>query len=139
MRRGRSRPGYCGAHAVHTHMTNTRITDVEVLERRYPVLVRQFSIRHGSGGKGRYSGGCGVVRSIEFLEPVEVSLLTQRRTTSPFGLAGGLPGDSGENLILRKGMTTLENLPSLAQTRANPGDVLIIKTPGGGGYGSKEE
>ncbi|SHJ85489.1 5-oxoprolinase (ATP-hydrolysing) [Desulfatibacillum alkenivorans DSM 16219] len=128
-------PGFDGAHAVHTHMTNTRITDVEILERRYPVLVRQFCIRRGSGGEGEFTGGCGAIRAIEFLEPMEISLLTQRRTSAPFGLMGGLPGAPGQNLIIRKGAIKPEALPSLAQTKADPGDVLIIKTPGGGGFG----
>ncbi|MBI9073806.1 MAG: hydantoinase B/oxoprolinase family protein [Desulfatibacillum sp.] len=130
-------PGFAGAHAVHTHMTNTRITDVEVLERRYPVRVRRFSIRRGSGGEGKFPGGCGAVRELEFLEPMEISLLTQRRTTAPFGMAGGAPGKPGKNLILRKGEEIPEVLSSLAQTRANAGDLLIIKTPGGGGHGKK--
>ena len=128
-------PGFNGAHAVHTHMTNTRITDAEVLERRYPVIVWRFCIRRESGGKGEFYGGCGAVRVIEFLEPMEISLLTQRRTSAPFGLKGGLPGAPGQNLLLRRGATKPEILPSLAQTRANPGDILIIKTPGGGGFG----
>src|ERR1700682_4247788 len=82
-------PGFVGASAVHTHMTNTRITDPEVLEHRYPVRVRRFAVRSGSGGAGRWRGGDGAVRELEFLAPVEVSLLTQHRREGPYGVAGG--------------------------------------------------
>jgi 5-oxoprolinase (ATP-hydrolysing) len=128
--------GFDGAAAVHTHMTNTRITDVEVLERRYPVRLRAFRIRHGSGGEGKWWGGDGITRVFEFLEPVEVSLLTQRRETQPFGLAGGQPGQAGANMIWRKGAVTESILEELAQFRAEAGDVLTISTPGGGAYGA---
>jgi len=128
-------PGHHGAHAVHTHMTNTRLTDPEVLEQRYPVRVREFSIRRGSGGGGRHHGGDGVVRRIEFLAPLDVSILSQRRGPyPPFGLAGGQPGALGKNTLHRADGTT-EPLPGLAQFRAQPGDVLVIETPGGGGFG----
>src|SRR5206468_9011081 len=90
-------PGFAGASAVHTHMTNTRITDPEVLEDRYSVRLRRFAVRRGSGGAGQFPGGDGLVREIEFLEPVTVSLLTNRRTTTPYGQAGGVPGgNTGE-------------------------------------------
>ncbi|MBI1375044.1 MAG: hydantoinase [Phycisphaera sp.] len=128
-------PGFDGASAVHTHMTNTRITDVEVLEHKYPVRVRRFAIRRGSGGEGRHRGGDGVVREIEFLTPVQVSLLTQRRDTAPFGLAGGSPGKPGRNAIRRADTGDVEPLGALAQVDADVGDVLTIETPGGGGYG----
>lgn len=98
--------GFHGASAVHVHMTNTRITDPEVLERRYPVVLREFSIRRGSGGAGKWHGGDGVRRSIEFLEPMQVSLLTERRSTQPFGLHGGMPGAPGRNLLKRDGTTS---------------------------------
>jgi len=128
-------PGHHGAHAVHTHMTNTRLTDPEVLERRYPVRVREFSIRRGSGGKGKHHGGDGVVRRIEFLAPLDVSILSQRRGPyPPFGLSGGEPGTLGKNTLHRADGTTAP-LPGLAQFRAQPGDVLTIETPGGGGFG----
>jgi 5-oxoprolinase (ATP-hydrolysing) len=98
---GGAGPGFVGASAVHTHMTNTRITDPEVLEARYPVRVRQFSIRRGSGGAGRFAGGDGMIRELEFLEPLDVSLVTNRRQLAPFGLAGGSPGSPGRNRWLR--------------------------------------
>ncbi len=131
-------PEFDGADAVHTHMTNTRLTDPEVLEDRYPVRLRLFAIRRGSGGRGRQRGGDGIVRQIEFLEPLEVSLLTSRRTTRPYGLLGGEPGQPGRNLIIRRGSARAEQLGPTAFLRVAPGDVLRIETPGGGGYGSYE-
>ena len=125
-----------GADAVHTHMTNTRLTDAEVLERRYPVLVREFSIRRGSGGAGGHGGGDGLVRRLEFLRPLKVSILSERRGEYlPFGLDGGASGQSGLNEILRAGLTQSETLPSKVQLSVDAGDQLIIKTPGGGGFG----
>ena len=130
-------PTFDGASAVHTHMTNTRLTDPEVLEDRYPVRVRRFEIRRGSGGAGRHRGGDGIIREIEFLEPLEVSLLTSRRTTQPFGLAGGQPGAAGQNILRRAaGGGTDEQLPGATYFHAAAGDVLRIETPGGGGFGS---
>jgi 5-oxoprolinase (ATP-hydrolysing) len=129
-------PTFDGADAVHTHMTNTRLTDPEVLEDRYPVRLRRFTIRRGSGGAGRHHGGDGIVREIEFLEPLDVSLLTQRRTRRPYGLAGGEPGAAGENLLLPAGGEP-KGLGSACQLRVSPGDVLRISTPGGGGYGEQ--
>lgn len=126
---------YCGASAVHSHMTNTRITDVEILEQRYPVRLRRFAVRRGSGGKGFHPGGDGIVREFEFLTDLEVSLLTQRRKIPPFGLDGGSPGARGRNVLIRKGMADSEELPSLAQIDVHAGDVLKVKTPGGGGWG----
>jgi 5-oxoprolinase (ATP-hydrolysing) len=124
-----------GASAVHTHMTNTRLTDPEVLERRYPVRLRSFAIRRGSGGTGHTRGGDGVVRVLEFLAPLEVSLLTQRRGPyPPYGLAGGRAGALGRNVLQRKDAAP-EELPGRAQFRIEPGDVLTIETPGGGGFG----
>jgi 5-oxoprolinase (ATP-hydrolysing) len=124
-----------GADAVHTHMTNTRLTDPEILEQRYPVRVREFSIRRGSGGRGRHSGGDGVVRSLEFLKTVDVSIVSQRRGEyRPYGLAGGRAGAAGENRLRRRDGTTVR-LPGSATFIAEPGDVLTILTPGGGGWG----
>jgi len=129
-------PGADGADAVHTHMTNTRLTDPEVLERRYPVRVRSFSIRRGSGGSGNHRGGDGVIRRLEFLRPLEVSLLTERRgPAAPYGLAGGQSGALGNN-VLERADGTIENLGGKAQFNVRSGDVLTIETPGGGGYGA---
>lgn len=128
-----------GADAVHTHMTNTRLTDVEVLEHRYPVRVEEFSIRRGSGGLGRHSGGNGVRRVLRFLKPVQVSLLTQRRGAyPPFGLHGGMPGKTGRNLLVRMGQSDVQDLGGAASVAVAAGDCLIIETPGGGGFGTPE-
>ncbi|HUI24834.1 MAG TPA: hydantoinase B/oxoprolinase family protein, partial [Candidatus Kryptonia bacterium] len=129
-------PDFDGADAVHTHMTNTRLTDPEVLEARYPVRLRRFVIRRGSGGAGRHAGGDGIVREIEFLAPLELSLLTGRRISAPYGLAGGAPGAPGRNRLLRAGTTMWQDLGWAAQLAVQPGDVLLIETPGGGGYGA---
>ena len=124
-----------GADAVHTHMTNTRLTDPEVLERRFPVRVRAFGIRRGSGGSGRHRGGDGVIRRLEFLTPLSVSILSQRRGPyAPYGLEGAAPGALGRN-TLQRADGSLEVLPGLVQFEAQPGDVLTIETPGGGGFG----
>jgi len=125
--------GYHGADGIHTHMTNTRITDPEILELRYPVILREFSLRTGSGGKGKYYGGCGIIREIEFGEPVSVSLLTERRVTAPWGSHGGGEGAQGKNFLVREGKLT----PLAGKTffTAQKGDRLRIETPGGGGYG----
>ena len=126
-----------GADAVHTHMTNTRLTDVEVIERRYPVRVREFSIRRGSGGRGQHRGGNGIVRRIEFLKPLKVSVLSERRGSyPPFGLAGGEPGALGRNHLQRAGKEESVELGGKEAIAAGPGDVLTIETPGGGGYGT---
>lgn len=124
-----------GADAVHTHMTNTRLTDVEVLEMRYPVRLCSFCIRRGSGGRGRHRGGDGVVRRLEFLKPLTVSILSQRRGPyPPYGLDGGEPGALGRNILLRATGETV-HLGGCAQLDVQAGDVLVIETPGGGGYG----
>ena len=125
-----------GADAVHTHMTNTRLTDPEVMERRYPVRVQSFSIRRGSGGDGRQRGGDGVIRRLEFLQPLEVSLLTERRgPAAPYGLAGGQAGALGRN-TLERADGSVEKLGGKAQFSVEAGDVLMIETPGGGGFGA---
>jgi 5-oxoprolinase (ATP-hydrolysing) len=124
-----------GAHAVHTHMTNTRITDPEVLEHRFPVRLQRFSVNTRSGGNGWHRGGDGVIREIQFLQPMTVSLLTQRRDAyRPFGLHDGEPGERGRNTLQRKGGWG-EELPSAAQITVYAGDTLTIYTPGGGGWG----
>ncbi len=130
-------PGFAGTSAVHTHMTNTRLTDPEVLEARYPVVLRRFEIRAGSGGRGRWSGGDGVVREVEFREPMEVSLLTQRRTTRPFGMKGGDAGKPGVNAKRRRD-GTLKPLPGVCSLTVEPGECIRIETPGGGGWGSED-
>ncbi len=128
-------PASPGADAVHTHMTNTRLTDPEIIERRYPVRVREFSIRRGSGGAGHHRGGEGVVRRLEFLRPLQVSILSERRGPyPPYGLNGGRPGALGRNTLMRADGTKID-LGAKAQFTVLPGDVLIIETPGGGGYG----
>jgi 5-oxoprolinase (ATP-hydrolysing) len=124
-----------GASAVQVHMTNTRLTDPEILERRYPVRLHEFSIRHGSGGAGQHRGGDGTIRRLEFLRPLEISLISQRRGPDPpYGLAGGSPGALGKNTILRVDGSS-EPLPGIASLAVSPGDRLVIETPGGGGYG----
>jgi 5-oxoprolinase (ATP-hydrolysing) len=128
-------PDFEGADAVHTHMTNTRLTDPEVLEDRYPVRLRRFAVRRGSGGAGARQGGNGIVREIEFLAPVELSLLTSRRGSSPYGLKGGNAGEPGRNRLQRAGTHTWEELGWAAHVEVRPGDVLLIETPGGGGWG----
>ncbi len=129
-------PNANGADAVHTHMTNTRLTDVEVIERRYPVRIHEFSIRRGSGGAGEHRGGDGIVRRIEFLKSLNVSLLTERRGPfPPFGLNGGESGSLGRNTLTRAGSTVTVDLGGKAQITVQPGDVLMIETPGGGGCG----
>ncbi|MCP4132776.1 MAG: 5-oxoprolinase [bacterium] len=130
--------GYSGASAVHTHMTNTRITDPEILEDRYPVILREFSIRENSGGKGLYSGGKGVVRELEFLEEIKVSLLTERRSFAPWGMAGGEDGKRGRNSLLKKEGEQYRQLSlgGKCVVRVEPGDRVRIETPGGGGFGS---
>jgi 5-oxoprolinase (ATP-hydrolysing) len=129
--------GWDGASGVHTHMTNTRITDAEVLEARHPVRLLEFSLRRGSGGRGRWSGGDGLVRRYEFLAPVTLSLMSERRTTAPYGLRGGEPGAPGRNSILRVGGEARE-VPGRITLDLSAGDRLCVETPGGGGYGRPE-
>jgi 5-oxoprolinase (ATP-hydrolysing) len=122
--------GFDGADSVHTHMTNTRITDPEVLERRFPVRVLEHRRRRGSGGAGQWRGGDGVERTFEFLRKTQVSMLSQRRVSAPFGLAGGQPGALGKNLLNGR------ELPGATSFEAAPGDRFTILTPGGGGFGT---
>ncbi|KAF3094790.1 hypothetical protein TWF706_008067, partial [Orbilia oligospora] len=148
-----------GTSGVHTHMTNTRITDAEVFERRYPVILREFSIRKGSRGRGEHDGGDGVIRDIEFRIPVQVSILSERRVFKPYGMAGGEPASRGVNYWMRKidnnnhsnggsnGANGVEeeegrkykkiNMGGKNTASMKPGDRIIICTPGGGGYGLK--
>ncbi|WP_414528212.1 hydantoinase B/oxoprolinase family protein [Nodularia chucula] len=125
-----------GTDGVHTHMTNSRLTDPEVLETRYPVLVESFSLRADSGGEGKYCGGNGVVRRIQFLEPMTANILSSHRLVPPLGLDGGKPGKVGRNWIQRHD-GTVEDLNSTATVEMEPGDVFVIETPGGGGFGKE--
>ncbi|HXJ35348.1 MAG TPA: hydantoinase B/oxoprolinase family protein [Candidatus Eisenbacteria bacterium] len=126
-------PGVAGASGVHTHMTNTMNTPVEALEAYYPIRVRRYAQRSRSGGRGAYPGGDGLVREIEFLSDARVTLLTERRTVPPYGLAGGSPGACGRNLLRRAGRSRV--LPGKTTLDVGPGDRLCIETPGGGGFG----
>ncbi|MGW3230357.1 hydantoinase B/oxoprolinase family protein [Kitasatospora sp. NPDC001095] len=128
-------PDFDGADAVQTHMTNSRLTDPEVLEWRLPVLVEEFAVRPGSGGTGRHHGGNGALRRLRFREPMTVSLLTGHRRVPPYGLDGGSPGALGDNRVLRAD-GTVEELPGCGSTELATGDALEIRTPGGGGHGS---
>ncbi len=123
-----------GTDAVQTHMTNSRLTDPEVLEWRFPVLVQEFAIRPHSGGSGKHRGGNGVIRRIQFREAMTAAILSSHRVVPPFGLAGGNPGATGRNFVERQG-GSLEILASKAEVPMQPGDVFVIETPGGGGFG----
>ncbi len=127
-------PDFNGTDAVQTHMTNSRLTDPEILETRFPVVLEEFSIRRGSGGAGAHKGGDGTVRRIRFREAMEANILSNRRKVPPFGLAGGEPGALGANRIERAD-GSIQVLGSTASARMQPGDVFVIETPGGGGYG----
>ncbi len=129
-------PDFDGASAVQTHMTNSRLTDPEVLETRFPVLLEEFSIRRGSGGAGAHKGGDGAVRRVRFLEAMEAGILSNRRRVPPFGLAGGDDGALGSTKVERSS-GEVEVLGSTGSVTVEPGDVMVIETPGGGGYGSK--
>jgi 5-oxoprolinase (ATP-hydrolysing) len=126
--------GFAGASAVQTHMTNARLTDPEVLEWRFPVIVEEFSVRRGSGGAGRWRGGDGVVRRIRFLEPMTVSTLAGHRRVPPYGMAGGAPGALGEHHLERADGTVV-TMAGADSVDAAAGDVFVIHTPGGGGFG----
>jgi 5-oxoprolinase (ATP-hydrolysing) len=126
--------GFAGASVVQTHMTNSRLTDPEVLEWRFPVLLEEFAVRAGSGGEGRWRGGDGAVRRLRFLEPMTVSTLTGHRRVRPYGMAGGSPGALGANRVHR-GDGTVVRMASADSVDVGEGDVLVIETPGGGGYG----
>ncbi len=129
-------PGFDGTSAVHTHMTNSRMTDPEVLEWRFPVRVEEFAIRRGTGGRGRWHGGDGVRRRLRFLEPVTVSILSDRRHVPPPGLAGGGPGACGANRVERAD-GRLETLGACDTRELEAGDAVVIETPGGGGFGNE--
>ena len=130
-------PGFDGASAVQTHMTNTLMTDPEVLETRFPVRIEAFSIRTGSGGAGRWHGGDGVIRQVRFLEPVIVTVLSSHRIVPPFGVDGGHAGKVGVNRVLRSNGQS-RDLPGNVQIDLEPGDIFEMRTPGGGGWGAPE-
>ena len=127
-----------GEDAVHSHMTNTRLTDVEVLEKKYPVRLVRFEIRRGSGGTGRHPGGNGLIRQVQALRSLEVSLVTSRRTTAPFGMNGGEAGKPGENWLVRADGERVR-LASSVQVSIEAGESILIETPGGGGMGGCPE
>jgi 5-oxoprolinase (ATP-hydrolysing) len=131
-------PDYHGTSGVHTHMTNTRLTDPEILETRFPVMVDEFAIRPNSGGTGRFGGGNGVIRKIRFRENMTASILSNRRRVAPFGLEGGDPGLPGRNWVLRADGSR-EDFGAAATVAMKAGDVFVIETPGGGGFGPPEE
>jgi len=128
-----ARPGLDGASAIHTHMTNSWNTPIEVLEQVYPVRVRSYRIRSGSGGHGEFRGGDGIVRELELLVPAQAGLLCDRRERGPYGLQGGKCGLPGKNLQIRNGSARV--LPGKCVLDVLPGDILRIETPGGGGWG----
>ncbi|XP_013418228.1 5-oxoprolinase-like [Lingula anatina] len=127
-------PGWHGRGGVHTHMTNTRITDPEILEKRYPVVLNCFSLNHGSGGRGKYSGGDGVMRELLFRKRLTLSILTERRVFRPYGLFGGEAGQRGLNLLIHADDRVV-NLGSKCSVTVSAGDRFRLLTPGGGGYG----
>lgn len=131
-------PTWEGTSGIHTHCTNTRITDPEILERRYPVLLRQFALRHGSGGRGQHRGGDGVIREIEPLRPLTMSILSERRTLHPYGMAGGEDGACGQNLLIREDGVVV-NMSGRCSAPIYVGERIRIETPGGGGYGAYVE
>ena len=131
-------PGFSGTDAVHTHMTNSRITDPEILETRFPILLEEFSIREGSGGDGKFRGGNGVVRKLRFLKDMNAAILSSHRKFPPFGLKGGMPAKCGRNAIIHRDGSVLE-IGGQAEVELKSGELFVIETPGGGGYGRKED
>jgi 5-oxoprolinase (ATP-hydrolysing) len=130
-------PGFAGASAVQTHMTNSRLTDPEVLETRFPVLLEAFAIRRGSGGAGTWQGGDGATRRVRFRRPMRANILSNHRRVAPFGLAGGGDGATGRNAIERAD-GRVEELGGVATADLAAGDLFVIETPGGGGYGKAD-
>jgi 5-oxoprolinase (ATP-hydrolysing) len=130
-------PGFDGAAAIHTHMTNSRLTDPEILETRFPVVLEEFSVRRGSGGMGRHKAGDGTRRTIRFREPMTLSLLSGARRVAPFGLEGGGPGEIGRNIV-RRNDGRLEERPGCFSTPLDAGEAITVITPTGGGFGPAE-
>jgi len=131
---GGAGPDYQGVDGVHTNMTNTRLTDPEILEWRFPVLLESFSLRRGSGGAGEYRGGNGVIRKVKFLEAMTASILSGHREIPPYGMAGGDAGKIGHNYVIRTD-GSVDELRGTDSTEVEANDVMVIETPGGGGYG----
>jgi 5-oxoprolinase (ATP-hydrolysing) len=129
-------PDFDGASVVQTHMTNSRLTDPEVLEWRFPVRLESFAIRHGSGGEGAHRGGDGAIRRVRFLEPMTAVMLANHRRIAPFGVAGGEPGAKGRNWVERVDGSR-EDYGATFKVEMNAGDVLVVETPGGGGFGAR--
>jgi len=126
--------GFDGADAVHTHMTNSRLTDPEILEFRFPVVLEDFHVRKDSGGRGKWSAGDGTSRTIRFLETMDCAILSSHRRVPPHGLNGGETGELGRTEV-RRADGTVETLAGCDQTAVKPGDAVIVTTPTGGGYG----
>jgi N-methylhydantoinase B/oxoprolinase/acetone carboxylase alpha subunit len=129
------RPGLPGLSGVHTHMSNTRNTPIEAFEQAFPLRIRTYALRQGSGGAGAFPGGEGLIREYEVLTETSATILTERRNSQPYGVQGGQAGGSGRNSILRAN-GEVEPLPAKARINLHPGDRLRIETPGGGGYGA---
>ena len=130
-------PGFDGTSVVQTNMTNSRLTDPEILEWRFPVRLESYEIRQGSGGVGRWQGGNGGVRRVRFLEAMTAAILSNNRVVPPFGMDGGAPGALGRNYVERID-GGVDELPHIGKAAMRPGDVFVVETPGGGGYGMPE-
>jgi N-methylhydantoinase B/oxoprolinase/acetone carboxylase alpha subunit len=130
-------PNFHGTDAVHTHMTNSKLTDPEVLENRYPVMLESFSIKEGTGGNGLFHGGNGVVRKVKFLRPMSAAILSNHRKIAPFGLHGGQEGVTGKTSVLRLD-GKVQTLASSEKVHMEAGESFVIQTPGGGGFGLEE-
>jgi N-methylhydantoinase B len=133
-----ARPSKDGISGIHTHMTNTMNTPIEALEFAFPLRLKRYALRRGSGGQGKYKGGDGLVRDVEFLTPARVTVLSERRKFAPPGFHGGHHGQPGENVLLRGGYEEV-HLAGKETLDVAPGDVLSIRTPGGGGWGKPED
>ena len=131
-------PNWHGKSGIQVHMTNTRITDIEIIERRYPVIVNEFSLRKNSGGRGKFNGGDGIIRSFTFIIELEASILSERRVFEPFGIEGGENGKRGFNFLIKRNGSVF-NVGSKNSINVEPFDRIVILTPGGGGYGKIEE
>ena len=130
-------PGFDGTDTVQAHMTNSRLTDPEVLEWRFPVRIEGHAIRHGSGGRGKWHGGAGATRRVRFLQPMTAAILAGHRRIPPYGMAGGAPGDVGRNWVERTDGSRTD-LSYADETQVGEGDVFVIESPGGGGYGKPD-